>query len=318
MKKILMTASLSSLLVLAACGNGDAETDKESNGEKEVKYENVLSESKAGDVTVDDLLNSISTTEVANKTFELTLNKILEDKYKEEINVDEISKQVDKEIENYGGEQQFSQILSQTQPGMTAQKYKANKIANELHNKYFAEKFEITDESALKDAVKAQHVLVKVGEEQDGMKEEDAKKKIDEVLKKAKDGEDFGELAKEYSDDGSAKNGGDLGLVTKGQMAKEFEEALYDLEPGKISDVVKTQFGYHVIKRNEVKKEDLSKEELASAKQQMVQSKLQENPDKIGEFYKDLLDEYEVEFTNEDIKKQVDQLINSKTQKEEK
>src|SRR5699024_3743894 len=98
----------------------------------------------------------------------------------------------------------------------------------------------------------------------------------------------------------------------------EFEDALYDLEPGKISDVVKTQFGYHVIKRNDVKKEDLSEEELASAKQQMVQSKLQENPDKVVEFYKDLLDEYEVEFTNEDIKKQVDQLINPKSQKEEK
>ncbi|HLR39671.1 MAG TPA: peptidylprolyl isomerase [Jeotgalicoccus sp.] len=318
MKKLLMTASLSSLLVLAACGNDNAETEKESNGEKEVKYDNVLAESKAGDVTVDDLLNSIGTTEVANQTFELTLNKILEDKYKDEINVDEISKQVDKEIENYGGEQQFSQILAQSQPGMTVDKYKVNKIANALHNKYFADKFEITDESALKDAVKAQHVLVKVGEEQGGIKDEDAKKKIDEVLKKAKDGEDFGELAKEYSDDGSAQNGGDLGLVTKGQMVQEFEDALYDLEPGKISDVVKTQFGYHVIKRNDVKKEDLSEEELASAKQQMVQSKLQENPDKVVEFYKDLLDEYEVEFTNEDIKKQVDQLINPKSQKEEK
>src|SRR5699024_3369030 len=125
----------------------------------------------------------------------------------------------------------------------------------------------------------------------------------------------FGELAKEYSDDGSAQNGGDLGLVTKGQMVQEFEDALYDLEPGKISDVVKTQFGYHVIKRNDVKKEDLSEEELASAKQQMVQSKLQENTDKVIEFYKELLDEYDVEFTNEDNNKQVDQIINPNTQK---
>ncbi|CAD2079057.1 peptidylprolyl isomerase [Phocicoccus pinnipedialis] len=318
MKKLLMSASLSSLLVLAACGTDNSDDKKESSSDKEIKYDNVLAESKAGDVTVDDILNSIGTTEVANQTFELTLNKVLEDKYKDEINVDEISKQVDKEIENYGGEQQFSQILAQTQPGMTIEKYKANKIANALHNRYFAEKFEITDDAALKDAVKAQHILVKVGAEQGGMKDEDAKKKIDEVIKKAKDGEDFGELAKEYSDDGSADQGGDLGLVTKGQMVPEFEKALYELEPGEISDVVKTQFGYHVIKRQDTKKEDLSDEEISSARQTMVQQKLQENQNKVVEFYKDLLDEYEVKFTNEDIKKQVDQLINQEAPEEKK
>lgn len=309
MKKLLTTASLSALLVLAACGNDEADSNKEVDGEKEVKYDNTLAKSKAGDVTVDDLLNSIGTTEIANQTFELTLNKILEDKYKDDVKVDEISKEVDAEVENYGGEEQFNQILAQTQPGMTLEKYKSNKVANALHNKYFEDKFDISDDAALKDAVKAQHILVKVGEEEGGMSDKDAKKKIDEVLSKTKD-EDFEKLAEENSDDSTAGDGGNLGLVTKGEMVPEFEDALFDLKPGEISDVVKTEYGYHIIKRLDVKKEDVTDEELNQAKQAMVQAKLQENPDKVIEFYKELLDDYDVKFTNDDIKKQIDNLIN--------
>lgn len=309
MKKLLTTASLSALLVLAACGNDKADSNKEVDGEKEVKYDNTLAKSKAGDVTVDDLLNSIGTTEIANQTFELTLNKILEDKYKDDVKVDEISKEVDAEVENYGGEEQFNQILAQTQPGMTLEKYKSNKVANALHNKYFEDKFDISDDAALKDAVKAQHILVKVGEEEGGMSDKDAKKKIDEVLSKTKD-EDFEKLAEENSDDSTAGDGGNLGLVTKGEMVPEFEDALFDLKPGEISDVVKTEYGYHIIKRLDVKKEDVTDEDLNQAKQAMVQAKLQENPDKVIEFYKELLDDYDVKFTNDDIKKQIDNLIN--------
>ncbi len=70
-----------------------------------------------------------------------------------------------------------------------------------------------------------------------------------EVLEKLKKGESFAKLAEQYSIDGSRKRGGDLGYFSRGQMVKPFEDAAFKLEVGQVSDIVKTQFGYHVIKR---------------------------------------------------------------------
>jgi peptidyl-prolyl cis-trans isomerase C len=87
--------------------------------------------------------------------------------------------------------------------------------------------------------VHARHILVET---------EDQAKKIEGDLKK---GADFAELAKKESKDPGASDGGDLGFFTKDQMVPEFSAAAFALEPGKISDPVKTQFGWHVIKVEE-------------------------------------------------------------------
>jgi peptidyl-prolyl cis-trans isomerase C len=87
--------------------------------------------------------------------------------------------------------------------------------------------------------VHARHILVET---------EDQAKKIEDDLKK---GADFAELAKKESKDPGASDGGDLGFFTKDQMVPEFSAAAFALEPGKISDPVKTQFGWHVIKVEE-------------------------------------------------------------------
>ena len=71
-----------------------------------------------------------------------------------------------------------------------------------------------------------------------------------EILERIKKGEKFGKIAKEYSiDSGSAKKDGSLGYFTKGMMVKPFEEAAFKLQVGEISNPVKTEFGYHIIKR---------------------------------------------------------------------
>jgi len=70
------------------------------------------------------------------------------------------------------------------------------------------------------------------------------------ILDRIKNGEKFGKLAKELSiDTGSAKRDGNLGYFTKGKMVKQFEEAAFKLQVGQLSEPVKSEFGYHVIKR---------------------------------------------------------------------
>jgi parvulin-like peptidyl-prolyl isomerase len=82
------------------------------------------------------------------------------------------------------------------------------------------------------------------------------REKAEEVLKRARAGEDFAKLAQEFSSDtGNKDKGGDLGWFGHGAMVKEFEEAAYALKPGEISNVVETRFGFHIIKLEERKTE---------------------------------------------------------------
>jgi peptidyl-prolyl cis-trans isomerase NIMA-interacting 1 len=81
---------------------------------------------------------------------------------------------------------------------------------------------------------------------------DEAKKLAAEVMAKAKKGADFAALAKQYSDEPGAKDrAGNLGKFAKGNMVKPFADAAFALKPGQISDIVETDFGFHVIKRTE-------------------------------------------------------------------
>ena len=70
-----------------------------------------------------------------------------------------------------------------------------------------------------------------------------------EIQEKIKKGESFPKLAEQYSLDGSRKRGGDLGYFGRGAMVREFEKAAFSLKKGEVSGIVKTQYGYHIIKR---------------------------------------------------------------------
>ena len=100
--------------------------------------------------------------------------------------------------------------------------------------------------------VRASHILIRP-EGPDPAAKQKARTAIEDVLKQAKAGADFAELARKHSSDGSAQAGGDLGFFTRGRMVPEFSNAAFALEPGQISDIVETQFGFHIIKVTERK-----------------------------------------------------------------
>ena len=96
--------------------------------------------------------------------------------------------------------------------------------------------------------VRASHILVRADEKADAATKQKARAKIDGLLKQVKAGGDFAKLAQANSDDGSASQGGDLDYFRRGAMVPAFDKVAFELKPGQVSDVVQTQFGYHIIK----------------------------------------------------------------------
>ena len=112
------------------------------------------------------------------------------------------------------------------------------------------------DDFVIQEQVRARHLLIKVSPDADPQGVEEARKRAEEILARAKKGEDFASLAKKYSEDPpTAEKGGDLGYFPRGRMVKEFEEAAFSLKPGELSTVMRTQFGFHIIKAEDVKQE---------------------------------------------------------------
>ncbi len=103
--------------------------------------------------------------------------------------------------------------------------------------------------------VKASHILIKVEPTADEAAKAAARKKIQDIQQKLKDGRDFAALAREYSEGPSGAKGGDLGYFSRGQMVKPFEDTAFAMKPGEVSDLVETRFGYHLMKVYEMKPE---------------------------------------------------------------
>ena len=117
----------------------------------------------------------------------------------------------------------------------------------------------------VQEQARASHVLLRT----EGKKEEEVRARAEDVVKQARAGADFAGLAKKYSDDESNRDqGGDLDYFTRGKMVPEFEDAAFKLQPGQISDLVKTQYGFHIIKL--IDKKGGSTKPLGEVQQQLV------------------------------------------------
>lgn len=130
--------------------------------------------------------------------------------------------------------------------------------------------------------ISAKHILIKVKSDSDteGLTDDEAKSKAEELIKKLDEGADFSTLAKENSDDtGSAENGGDLGYFNKGDMVEEFEDAAYALKVDEYTKTpVKSSYGYHII----LKTGEKDKPKLKTVKENIIESikdeRLEEDP----------------------------------------
>ncbi len=116
--------------------------------------------------------------------------------------------------------------------------------------------------------IRASHILLKVASED--LQDVKTQKRLElaGILGRIEKGADFAQLAQSHSDCPSKQNGGDLGLFGRGSMVKPFEEAAFKLKPGEVSDIVETEFGYHLIKLLE--KNEARKEEFDAVKDQIV------------------------------------------------
>lgn len=144
-----------------------------------------------------------------------------------------------------------AEVRSQIQRGLAIRELIDQKVAN---------KIVITDEETKTyytanpqlfkqpEQVKASHILIKVEPAADDATKAAAREKIKEIQQKLKDGGDFAELAKEYSEGPSGPRGGDLGNFRRGQMVPPFEKAAFSMQVNEVSDLVETRFGYHLIK----------------------------------------------------------------------
>ncbi len=226
----------------------------------------------------------------------LITNKIIDleaEKANIEATEEDIDKEIDKLVESYGSEQAL--IIELAEYGYTIEEIREDMKMNVKVRKLIEPQVSITEEEMqaffeentvlfeTREEVEARHILVETEEE------------AQEVKSKLEQGEDFEQLAKEYSiDDSNKDQGGYLGYFGRGRMVAEFEEASFALEIDAISDPVETTHGYHIIKvedKIEAKEADYeeSKEEV---KNLILDQKVQVE---YGAWIQEKLTEYDIE-----------------------
>ncbi|MFD2671769.1 peptidylprolyl isomerase [Marinicrinis sediminis] len=207
-------------------------------------------------ITKDELLEKFLESDMSG-----TLDRMIEDKLiaqqAEELDVEVTEEDINAEYEfiknTFSSDFEFQYLMEQS--GLNEEKLK-EQLKDQLRvTKIFDTKVEITDEEMKtkfetyqqgfldpEERIRASHILV----------EEEEKAK--ELLQQIKDGANFAELAKANSTDGSAQMGGNLDYFTKGDMVEPFSDAAFKLGVGEVSEVVKSEFGYHIIKVTDVPK----------------------------------------------------------------
>lgn len=277
--------------------------------------------SKVGNVTEKEVLENIGSQNVAKSATDVAVRKILLEKYKDKIDNKYIESQYEELVNQSGGKDAFEAILKQQ--GYTAEKIK-EQLKVRTAQAYMLTEFSNITEDKIKEAYEKEkvqyhlaHILISVKSDTapNGLSDEEAKSKAEDILKKLNEGGDFSTLAKENSTDTSnASNGGDLGWSSKesSSFVKEFSDAAYSLEKGKISGVVKTSFGYHIIKLLDTK--ELSYEEMKpQLVEKLAQNAVSADTTLYSKALKALFEEYDVKGNTDDVKNYITDMISGST-----
>ncbi|MEA2016123.1 MAG: peptidylprolyl isomerase [Actinomycetota bacterium] len=266
-------------LLFAGCSKTAATVDGEKISQKEVDEftEIVKNQDETGEFySSEEQINQLE----ADIIDSLIVIELIE-KYAGEnsINVtdEEIDEQVQSMIEDYQSEEEFEEALKEM--GMSREFLAGEVRSRLLGNKVYeavTEGTSVTDsdvEQYYEDnkdtdflvpaSIEAAHILAIFPWNVSGSGESEseegkgvAREKIEEVRQKLDEGENFEEVAGLYSDDvGTAEDGGYLGYVSEGQMVEEFNDALFSLDEGEVSDIVETEYGFHIIKAYEYREE---------------------------------------------------------------
>ncbi len=211
-------------------------------------------------------LGDIQMLAIQNQVLESLISRELlyQESQKKGIKVEKeiVTEQFDTIKERFTSEEEFRNTLKRMNISEDLLKSQIERglVIQEFVDKEFGQKVTIPDKDAKAyydshpdsfkrpEQVRASHILAKADPNATEPQKGEARKKIEEVQRKVKKGEDFADLAREFSEGPSNVNGGDLGFFGRGQMVKPFEDAAFALKPGEVSDIVETQFGYHLIK----------------------------------------------------------------------
>lgn len=302
-KIMLVSAILMSMLLVSGCGNA-----KLKNGEEVVFSVN------GKNVTADTFYKDLRDKYGSAIMIDMIDKKILDVVYKDD---EEIETQAKNQLETlkaqygdtwtdtlknagYDSEKDLlKEFVLSYQRNKAIEDYIKDNITDEEIKNYY-------NENTVGD-ISAKHILISVksSDDEEGLSDEDAKKKAEDLIKQLDDGADFDTLAKENSTDtGSAENGGDLGYFNKGDMVEEFETAAYDLKVNKYTkEPVKTSYGYHII----LKTGEKDKPKLEAVKENIIESlkdeKLEEDPTLEVTALEELRKSYNLKFKDSKAKK---------------
>lgn len=283
MKKFILAVTVvMGAAVLSACNDN---SDSTKDGE-------IVAETEAGAITKEEFYEEMKKRVGEDLLREMIVKKVLEDKY--DIPDEEIDQEVEQIKEQYG--EQFEVALSQS--GFKDEEDFRNAIYfNKLQERAAIEDIEIPEEDMqqyyerMKREIQASHILV-----------EDEETAL-EVIEKLNNGEDFAALAEEYSQDGSASKGGDLGFFGPGDMTKPFEDAAYQLEIGEISEPVQSDYGWHVIKvTDEREAEDVGTYEEEKEQIRVLLAREQVDPQAAQEKMDEMMKEANIEIKIDEFK----------------
>lgn len=316
-KKIGISLCLISALILTITGCGKkAELD---DNKTAVSLKGIK-------ITATDYYNEIKTSNIS-KLVDMIDHQLFDEKYKADDEEDQaVKEQIDQLKESYSDETTFQSVIQQYF-GVNSEKeledmfrleYKRNKAVEEFVADNLTDK-EIEDyyDANIIGDIKASHILITPDVDSDATDaekekaEEKAKKQAEKIIKRLDEGEDFAELAKEYSDDeATAKNGGDLDYFNTDDMDENFMEAVKKLKNDEYTkEPVKTQYGYHIILKVDQKEKPKLKEVKDTIKETLANNKLNNNSTLHYETLMDIREENNIKWNDDELEKQYNELM---------